>query len=138
MHMRWLVLMLLGWTLSVVAAPRYDLDDPALAAVIDGEPVSQRALGLMLEVARKRRPETTAPEAMFSLIEDRLLAREARAQYPLAQLVPENKVGYAAAVQLDERVVANYQAMFAAELHKAVRAEKGGSLNGIVTARQPV
>lgn len=123
---------------TLLADPRYDLDDEALAAVIDGEPVSRRALDLMHAVAVKRRPETTPSEAVFSLVEDRLLAREARANYPMAALIADNKVGYAPAVQLEERVVANFQAMFAAELGRAVRAEKGGSLNGIVTARRPV
>lgn len=134
------LLLLLAFCLpaTLLADPRYDLDDEALAVIIDGEPVSRRALDLMLAVAKKRRPETTPAEVAFSLAEDRLLAREARATYPMTALIADNKVGYAPAVQLEERVVANFQAMFAAELAKAVRAEKGGSLNGIVTARRPV
>jgi len=133
-----LLLLALCLPATLLADPRYDLDDEALAAVIDGELVSRRALDLMHAVAVKRRPETTPSEAVFSLVEDRLLAREARANYPMAALIADNKVGYAPAVQLEERVVANFQAMFAAELGRAVRAEKGGSLNGIVTARRPV
>ncbi|MDP2228633.1 MAG: peptidylprolyl isomerase [Moraxellaceae bacterium] len=136
--LRVLLLIALLPMLPAQAAPRHDLDDPQLAAIVDGEPISQRAITLMHAVAQKRRPETTVPEVILSVVEDRLVAREARATYPESALISNNKVGYAPAIQIQERLVANFQAMFAREIALAVHAEKGGNLNGIVTRRRPV
>jgi len=117
------------------AAPRYDLDNPALAATVNGEAISRQAIELMHGVAVKRRPETTMMEVMVSMIEDRLLARHARDAYPIDALIEKTRVGYAPAVQIDERLVANLQAAYGNRITEAVRAEKGGNLNGIVTRR---
>jgi hypothetical protein len=117
---------------------RHDLDDPALAAMVNGEAISRQVIVGMHAVAVKRRPETTLPEVMISMIEDRLLADNARAHYPMEKLIETTRVGYAPAIQMDESLVANLQAAYGREIMAAVRAEKGGSLNGIVTKRPPV
>lgn len=120
------------------AAPRHDLDDPSLAAIVNGEPISLPVIALMHAVAVKRRPETTLPEVMASMIEDRLLAGHARANHPMDELIEKTRVGYAPDVQVDESLVANLQAAYGREIMAAVKGEKGGSLNGIVTGRHPV
>lgn len=137
---RLLVLLVIFGSLPGIlsAAPRHDLEDPALAAVVNGEPISRQVIGLMHVVATKRRPETTLPEVMASMIEDRLLAGHARANYPMDVLIEKTRVGYAPAIQFDESLVANLQAAYGREIMAAVKAEKGGSLNGIVSGRHPV
>lgn len=122
----------------LVAAPRHDLTDPALAAVVNGEAVSTPVIRLMHAVAVKRRPETTLTEVMASMVEDRLLARHARAHHPMDELIEKTRVGYAPSVQVEESVVANLQAAYGRQIMAAVNAEKGGSLNGIVSSRRPV
>lgn len=117
------------------AVPRYDLDDPDRAAMVNGEVISRQAIELMHGVAVKRRPETTMMEVMVSMIEDRLLAQQARDAYPIDELIEKTRVGYAPAVQIEERLVANLQAAYGNRITAAVRAEKGGNLNGIVTRR---
>ncbi len=120
----------------LVAAPRHDLADPSLAAIVDGEAVSTPVIHLMHAVALKRRPETTLTEVMASMVEDRLLARYARAHHPMDELIEKTRVGYAPSVQIEESVVANLQAAYGRQIMAAVNAEKGGSLNGIVTVRR--
>lgn len=119
----------------LAAAPRYDLDNPVLAAIVNGEAISRQAIELMHGVAVKRRPETTMPEVMASMIEDRLLARYARDAYPMDALIEKTRVGYAPAIQIEESLVANLQAAYGSRITADVRAEKGGNLNGIVTRR---
>lgn len=123
---------------ALTAAPRHDLDDPAVAAVINGEPVSTRVIHLMHAVALKRRPETTLSEVMASMVEDRLLARHARANHPMDELIEKTRVGYAPSIQIEESLVANLQAAYGARIMAAVQTEKGGTLNGVVTARRPM
>lgn len=122
----------------LLAAPRHDIEEPAVAAIVNGETISRTVIELMHTVAVKRRPETTRAEVVASMIEDRLLAQHARATYPIDLLIEKTRVGYAPAIQIEESLVANAQAAFGARIAAAVRAEKGGNLNGIVTRRQPV
>lgn len=137
---RWQMLLVICGFLPAIlsAATRHDLDDPALAAVVNGEAISRQVIDLMHTVAVKRRPETTLPEVMASMIEDRLVADHARANHPIDALIEKTRVGYAPEIQMDESLVANLQAAYGREIMAAVRSEKGGSLNGIVTGRQPV
>lgn len=122
----------------LLAAPRHDIDDPSVAAIVNGEPVSRQVIELMHSVAVKRQPETTQTEVIGSMIEDRLLAAYARANYPMDALIEKTRVGYAPAIQIEESLVANLQAAYGSRIMAAVRAEKGGSLNGIITARHQV
>lgn len=122
----------------LMASPRYDIEEPTVAAIVNGESISLTVIELMHAVAVKRRPETTRVEVMASMIEDRLLARQALASYPIDQLIEKTRVGYAPAIQIEESLVANLQAAFGPRISAAVRAEKGGNLNGIVIRRQPV
>ena len=122
----------------LAAAPRHDLDEPALAAVVNGEPLSRQVLMLMHAVAVKRIPETTVPAVMVSMIEDRLLADNARAHYPIETLIEKTRVGYAPEIQIEESIVANLQAAYGREIMAAVKEEKGGNLNGIVISRHAV
>ncbi len=119
----------------LLATTRHDVEDPAVAAIVNGEVISRQVIDLMHSVAVKRRPETTLPEVMASMIEDRLLATQARATYPMDQLIEKTRVGYAPSVQIEESLVANLQAAYGNRIMAAVRAEKGNSLNGIVTRR---
>lgn len=118
----------------VQAAVRYDLPEPALAARINGEPVSAALIALMQRVSAQQTPGISTGAVLQGMIDDRLIAEHARQHHAMAELVEDNKVGFKPEVQLTHALVAVLQSAYAVELAAAVRKEKGGNLNGVITS----
>lgn len=117
------------------AAVRNDLSEPALAARIDGEPVSLALIDLMQRVSAQQTPGISSGEVLQGMIDDRLIANYARQHHSMADLMEENKVGYKPSVQFDQALVATLQSAYMKELKAAVMHEKKGSLDGVITGR---
>jgi hypothetical protein len=119
----------------LIAGSRNDLDNPTLAAMINDSSISVKVAHVMHAVATTRRPEATLNDAIAAMVEDRLLAHHARARYAMDDLLEKTQVGYVPAIQIEESVVASLQAAYGTQIAAAIKAEKGGTLNGIVTGR---
>lgn len=128
------LLLALGLCLLVPARAevRHDLVDPALAATVNGEPLTQAFVDLMHRLAQKGDPGITRAAVVQALIDDRLIAAHARTHDPDEHLIEDNKVAFSPAMQIEQAVMANVQAGFREKLEARLKREKGGTLNGII------
>lgn len=134
------VLLAAGLLLALPAAAdtRHDLDDPALDAVVNGEPLSRPFVDVMHRIALKGDASISRAAIVQALIDDRLIAAHALKADPHGHLIEDNKVAFSPAMQVQQAVVANLQAGFREPLEAALKKEKGGTLNGLILAeRQP-
>lgn len=121
---------------TAFAEVRHDLADPALAATIDGEPMSNAFVDLMLRIAQKGDATITRAKVVDALIDDRLAGTYARTLKTAEPLVEDNKVGFSPDMQLTQAMVSNLQAGFRESLEARLAREKGGSLNGTIVAER--
>lgn len=126
----------LGLALAARADVRHDLEDPALAATVNGEPLSNAFVDAMLRIASTGDPSITRAAVINALIDDRLIAAHTRASEPDEEHIENNKVGFSPAMQIEQAVVSNLQAGFRKQLEAQVKREKGGSLNGLIVAER--
>jgi hypothetical protein len=126
----------LGLALAARADVRHDLEDPALAATVNGEPLSNAFVDAMLRIASTGDPSITRAAVINALIDDRLIAAHTRATEPDEEHIENNKVGFSPAMQIEQAVVSNLQAGFRKQLEAQVKREKGGSLNGLIVAER--
>lgn len=118
------------------ATVHYDLAGDTLAATVDGEAVPRNVIDMLQRVAARKDPAIRPDAVLHAVIEDGLVARHARQQFPADQLVDANKVGYSPAVQLEQALVADIQAAFGAQVTAAVAREKGGNLDSLISRRR--
>ncbi|HET8730856.1 MAG TPA: peptidyl-prolyl cis-trans isomerase [Moraxellaceae bacterium] len=131
-----LLLLALGLCLALPAAAvtRHDLDDPALAAIVNGEPLSMKLVDVMHRIALKGDATVTRATVVQALIDDRLVAANARANYPHEAQIEDNKVAFSPEVQVRQQMVSNVQAAFRDRLEARLKHIKGGTLDGLVLA----
>lgn len=129
------LLSLLGLALSpaTLAAVRHDLNEPALAARVNGEPLSQSLVSTLLGIAQRGDGAVTRATVLQALIDDRLAAMHARSVAG-ESLIEDNKVGFSPATQVDQAVVASVQAGFRDRLEASLKRERGGTLDGVIQA----
>lgn len=130
------ILLALGLCLMAPAQAgvRHDLVDPDLAATIDGEPLSNRFVDVMHRIALPGDPTITRAAVVQALVDDRLVARHARATDPHGHLIEDNKVAFSPAMQIEQAMVSNLQAGFREQLEARLKREKGKGLDGLVFA----
>ncbi|MDF2445626.1 MAG: hypothetical protein K0S46_862 [Moraxellaceae bacterium] len=135
MPIRFLLLALgLSLALPAAAGVRHDLANPALAATVNGEPLSSAFVDLMHGIALRGDPGLTRAAVVQALIDDRLIAAHARATDPHEHLIEDNKVAFSPAMQIEQAMVANLQAGFRDRLEARLKREKGGALEGVILA----
>jgi hypothetical protein len=135
MPIRFLLLALgLSLALPATAGVRHDLANPALAATVNGEPLSTAFVDLMHGIALRGDPGLTRAAVVQALIDDRLIAAHARATDPHEHLIEDNKVAFSPAMQIEQAMVANLQAGFRDRLEARLKREKGGALEGVILA----
>ena len=118
------------------AVTRHDLDDPRLAARINGIAVSMPLLALMQRITASQNPEAgAANDVLQTMVDDRLLAAYARERYPQGGLIEDNKVAFSPVVQRRQALVSALQLGYRAQLEAAIKKEKGGSLDALVLRR---
>lgn len=111
------------------------LDDPALAARVNGAPLQAFSLNVMLRLARLREPDTTQANVLDAMIAERLLAQWARRNFKDEQLHDRERVGVSRDVDLDNQLVSNFRVLYPREIEAALHAIPGGTLNGALTAQ---
>src|SRR4051812_45440994 len=80
--------------LPAAAAVSYRLNDPALAARIDGVPVTAFCVDALWRLARVKEPQTARTTVLEEMVLNRLLAGAARARFDEAQLYAGQRVGF--------------------------------------------
>lgn len=118
------------------AGTRHDLADPALAAIVDGEPLSNAFVDLMHRIAQKGDAGITRAGVVQALIDDRLIARHARATVTDGHLIEENRVAFSPEMQIRQAMVSNLQAGYREQMEARLKREKGGTLSGTIQAER--
>ncbi|HEX4869863.1 MAG TPA: peptidyl-prolyl cis-trans isomerase [Moraxellaceae bacterium] len=132
------LLLALGLCLALPApaAVRHDLDDPALAATVNGETLSSAFVDVMHRIALRGDASVTRAAVVQALVDDRLVAAHARAHYPHEALIEDNKVAFSPAVQIRQNMVSNLQAAFRDKLEARLKRLPGGTLNALIVAER--
>lgn len=121
---------------SVFAATRHDLTVPGVTATINGEALPDKVVDLMQTLAQHSDRKATRADVVQAMVDDRLLAAVARQQYSVAELLEDNKVGFKPEVQIEQSLASDLLAAFGSRLDAAVKAEKGGKLDGVMLSRR--
>lgn len=119
------------------AAPRYDLQDPALAATVNQYPITQKMLDVMYKSSSQGKVKLSRPEVLRAVIESRLLGQYAVKTYGKGPLLEDNKVGFKPAVMMANEFTNMIQVAFRPELQAALQ-RFGGSLDRAVSGEDPV
>lgn len=127
---------LLALPAQTLATTRHDLSTSGVAASINGEALPDKVVDLMQTLAQQGDSKATRADVVQAMIDDRLLAAVARQQYSVAELLEDNKVGFKPEVQLEQSLASDVLAAFGARLDAAVKAEKGGKLDGVILSRR--
>jgi len=132
--LRPMCLALLAAALALPAAAKvaYRLSDPALAARIDGAPVTAFSVDALWRLARVKDGQTARSTVLEEVVLNRLLAGAARARFDEAQLHAGQRVGFAREVALDDQLVATLRSLYGKEMQQALQQLPGGSLDGLV------
>ncbi|WP_256079561.1 peptidylprolyl isomerase [Massilia sp. YIM B04103] len=117
------------------AVTEFKLNDPVLAARIDGAPVQAFSVEAMWQLARLKDSQASRTEALESIVANRLLAASARKTYGEAALHANQRVAFAREVTLDEQLLSTLRAVYGKELDLAVQRQPGGKLDALITAQ---
>jgi parvulin-like peptidyl-prolyl isomerase len=123
---------------SAQAAVAYRLNDPALAARIDGAPLLAFSVDAMWRTARQADPKASRSAVLEQAVVNRLLAGSARKTYGEAVLFAGQRVAFAHDVMVDDQLVATLRGLYGKELEQSMRRLPGGSLAGLVTAQPAI
>ncbi|QNA89738.1 hypothetical protein G4G28_16920 [Massilia sp. Dwa41.01b] len=118
--------------LSATASTLRTLDDPALAARVNGEAIHAFTFQAMLHASQDSKPRPTPAAVLDELVAERLLASWARKRFTSEELYPATRVGFAREAALDDKLVGLLRSMYPRELEAALHALPGGDLNGLV------
>lgn len=128
----WPALLAGALALPACAAVSYRLDDPALAARIDGAPLQAFSVDALWRLARVKDAQTARSTVLEEVVLNRLLAGAARARFDEAQLYAGQRVGFAREVALDDQLVATLRSLYGKEMQQALQQLPGGSLDGLI------
>jgi hypothetical protein len=123
-------------TWNCYARAASQIDDPALSARINGEPVYAFTVKAMLRAAPEQ-PRPTAAAVLDGIIANRLLARWARGQFG-AQLHDAGRVGFSREVAIDDQVVAIVRGIHGKQIEAELHALPGGTLAGLIAETYPL
>lgn len=120
------------------AAVAYRLNDPAIAARVDGAPLLGFSVDAMWRTARQGDPKASRSAALEQAVVNRLLAGSARKTYGEAVLFAGQRVAFAHDVMVDDQLVATLRGLYGKELEQSMQRLPGASLAGLVTAQPAV
>ncbi|MCU6497434.1 peptidylprolyl isomerase [Rugamonas sp. A1-17] len=118
--------------LPAAAAVSYRLNDPALAARIDGAPVTAFSVDALWRLARVKEPQAARSAVLEEVVLNRLLSAAARERFDEAQLYAGQRVGFARDVALDDQLVATLRSLYDQDMQQTLRQLPGGTLDGLI------
>ena len=114
------------------AAAVRTLDDPTLAARVNGDAIHAFTFKAMLHASQDQKPRPAPAAVLDDLIADRLMASWARSRFTTNELHPAARVGFARETAIDDKLVGLIRSMYTRELEAAVRALPGANLDSLV------
>jgi parvulin-like peptidyl-prolyl isomerase len=116
-----------------LAAVAYRLDDPSLAARIDGAPVQAFGVEVLWRQARAKDPKASRSAVLEDVVLNRLLVAAAHSRFNEEQLFASQRVAFARDVALDDQLVSLLRSQYGKELEQALAQLPGGSLEGLIS-----
>lgn len=104
----------------------------AMAARIDGQPISLLALDVNWEMAHRKDAKVTRASVLESLVQNRLMAQAARKRYTDRELHPGQRVAFNSDVAVEDRLTTDLRLVYENELNNSVRALAGGKLDALI------
>ncbi|WP_290332608.1 peptidylprolyl isomerase [Chitinimonas viridis] len=130
----WLALMaMLIASLAVSAVSRDSLNDPGLAARVNGEPIPLAGLTVLHSIAVHSDRHTPLNKVLASVIDNRLLGEYALRHYDDATLFPGTGVAFSRAAAVEDQLVATLRRAYKTQLDLAL--DKAGGLDTLVKRR---
>lgn len=120
-----LLMPILICTTNAYAVVSYDLKTKGLVATIDDQPISQSLLDRFMVIAKKSDPDATANKVLQRIIDDDLLAANARSQFKAEDLIKNSKVAFSPEVQIEQSLAANIVAAFGSEMMTEAKKRTG-------------
>lgn len=119
------------------AAPRYELKDPALAAMVDQTPFTRKMLDVMHASSAQGKVKLSRADVMRAIIESHLLGRYALKTYGRGALLEDNRVSFKPEVVLDNEFTNMIQVAFRPQLQAALQ-KLGGGLDKTLSGEEPI
>jgi len=116
-----------------LAAVGYRLDDPALAARIDGAPVQAFGVDVLWRQARAKDAKASRSAVLEDVVLNRLLVAAAHGRFNEEQLFASQRVAFARDVALDDQLVSLLRSQHGRELEQTLAQLPGGSLEGLIS-----
>lgn len=116
------------------AAVRYGLDDPALAARVDSAPLYKFTLDTLWQLACLADPKAVRTATLETLIAERLLAADARAQWGEEALLAGQGVGFVHDVALDDQLAALLRNLYKDEVEHVLAPLPAGTTDALTMA----
>ena len=128
------------WAVLALALPApaaatlaYRLDDPVLAARVDGAPLHAFTVEVLWRQARNKDAKAARSAALEEIVLNRLLVGAAHQRFDEAQLFASQRVAFARDVALDDQLVALLRSQYGKELEQALAQLPGAALDGLIT-----
>lgn len=130
--------MTMGALAAVVAAVAhgeisYTLTDNKLVATVGDSVIPRASAELLVRLQQQEKPDLPAEAVIMALVDNRLLAQQALKEYSLGELLEDNAVGFAPDVTIEDQLVSYLRVAYRQPLEQALKKEKGGTLDGIIT-----
>lgn len=129
-----LLVFLLGLSgTSAFAQSTRAIQDPNLAARLDGQPIYRLSLEVMSRMAQMEDAQISRSVVLETILANRLLAKAGRkdfAEYELHMI--GKRVAFETDVALDDQLSGHLRSVFREELETAIKAMPGGNLNALV------
>jgi parvulin-like peptidyl-prolyl isomerase len=108
------------------------LDDRALAARVNGEPVYAFSVDAIRRLPREKSVPLSRTKTLESIIVNRLLATKARSLYKEDELYRSQRIAFAHDVALDDQLMATLRALYGKEIEAALQALPAASLDSLI------
>jgi parvulin-like peptidyl-prolyl isomerase len=120
------------WGAPCQAQSASRLDDPNLAARVNGAPVYALTVDALWRLGVVKDPKLTRAMVLDAIIANRLVAATAHTTFKEYDLHAARRVAFESDVMLDDQLVAHLRTLYGNDIDMALKALPGGSLNGLV------
>lgn len=132
---RLLSILLLGGSAVTSMAAECTFDDPAQVVRIDGEPLTLRAVEQLEQLPVRGGRKLSRAVLVSSLVDNRLVARQAAAELGEAALYQSSATGFDRRYLIEQRIAGVFRTLFQSRLDAFIQDRAGGRLSNLVDDR---
>ncbi|WP_137939618.1 peptidylprolyl isomerase [Chitinivorax sp. B] len=114
------------------AKTSHNLNEPGLAARINGSPIPASSVDVLWRYAQQRQDSISRDAVLDAMITNHLLASHARDRYQATTLFSASRVAFMPEVNNEDQLVGILRSVYGKVLDQAVKALPGNSLSGLI------